>query len=213
MGSREVARELGMEHTRVSRLLGTLAALGLAAKTPGRKYQAGPGLHVLAAQSLKGSRLLACALPQLRRLLKANAPVALGVLWRRHVCYLFFGRPGQPFEEGLGASAPYPAEQSSIGLVLLAALSDTEVRRRMRAGPAPLPKQALDELLRQLKRVRKLGYALVERAGGERTLAVAIASPPVAGLAFAGALARGRLPGLRANLLACARTIAAGLKH
>ena len=58
-----------------------------------RRYAPGPGLHVLAAMSLRGSRLLTRALPHLRDLMAAEPEcrIALGVLWRSHVCYLFFG--------------------------------------------------------------------------------------------------------------------------
>ena len=103
IGSRELARALGLEHTRVSRLLGTLAMLGLTEKTADSKYQPGPAIHVLAAQSIQGSRLLTASLPQLKLLQHTGMDVALGVVWRKHVCYLFYGRSGLALEEGMGA--------------------------------------------------------------------------------------------------------------
>ena len=81
LGSREIARRLGLGHTRVSRLLGTLASLGLVARTKNRKYIPGPGIHVLSAQSLHGSGLLSAAIPVLRRIHARRMIVALGVLW------------------------------------------------------------------------------------------------------------------------------------
>src|SRR5450432_664771 len=85
IGSRELARRLGLEPTLANRLLGTLAELGLAERTPERKYRPGPGIHVLAAQSLRGSGLLQAALPVIRGLLDEGLAVALGVLWRSDV--------------------------------------------------------------------------------------------------------------------------------
>lgn len=120
VGSREMARRLGREHTRVNRLLGTLAHLGLAEKTPDRKYAPGPGVHLLAAMSLRGSRLLRTALPHIRDLMERTGErIALGVLWRDHVCYLFHGGPDEPIEAAVAPENLFPAKQSSIGGVLL----------------------------------------------------------------------------------------------
>ena len=58
IGSRELARQLGIDSTKVNRLLKTLAYLGIARQTANRKYTAGPGMHVLAAQSLFASGLI-----------------------------------------------------------------------------------------------------------------------------------------------------------
>ncbi len=120
VGSREMARRLGEEHTRVNRLLGTLAHLGLAEKTPDRKYAPGPGVHLLAAMSLRGSKLLRAALPPIRHLMERTGErIALGVRWRDHVCYLFHGGPDEPIEAAVAPENLFPAKQSSIGMVLL----------------------------------------------------------------------------------------------
>jgi len=65
VGGRELARDLGLEPTRVHRLLRTLAHLGLAQQDAQRRYRPGPGIHVLAAQAMFGSGLLRRALPVL----------------------------------------------------------------------------------------------------------------------------------------------------
>jgi DNA-binding IclR family transcriptional regulator len=119
VGSREMARRLDQEHTRVNRLLGTLAHLGLAEKTPDRKYAPGPGVHMLAALSLRGSKLLKCALPHIRDLMERTGErIALGVLWRDHVCYLYHGGPDDPLEAAIAQENLFPAGRSSIGMVL-----------------------------------------------------------------------------------------------
>ena len=139
VGSRELARRLEMEPTRVNRLLGTMALLGLAERTADRRYRPGPAVHVLAASSLRSSGLLQAALPEIRELLKAGHPTALGVLWRDHVCYLFHGKPNQPLERGLGGHQLYPAAWSSIGTVLQAMKGDVhpEIRRQGWAWVVP----------------------------------------------------------------------------
>ena len=120
VGSRELARQLGFEHTRVNRLLGTLAELGLAERTPDRKYRPGPGIHGLAAGAMRSSGLLQAALPEIRALHNAGFGVALGVLWLGRVVYLYHGHPQQPLEDNLAAHATWDPERSSIGRVLTA---------------------------------------------------------------------------------------------
>lgn len=120
IGSRELARRLGMEHTRVNRLLGTMATLGLAERTADRRYRPGPAVHVLAASGLRSSGLLQAALPVIRELHAEGFGVALGVLWRDQVCYLYHGKPNQPLERGLAGHQLFPAAWSSIGTILTA---------------------------------------------------------------------------------------------
>lgn len=69
VGSRELSRRLDMETTRVNRLLKTLAYIGITQQTANRKYVPGPGMHVLATQSLYASRLLRCAIAPLEKAL------------------------------------------------------------------------------------------------------------------------------------------------
>jgi DNA-binding IclR family transcriptional regulator len=159
IGSREVARLLNDEHTRISRLLSTLADIGMLEQTPQRKYQPGPGLHVLAAQSLHASMLLSTALPHLKALMGQGMTVALGVLWQRQICFLFHSKPGQPLEDSIGRHQFHPAEQSSPGLALLA-----HALRRPRKKPTPAqiaaePVNPVQNLDAALEGVRQKGYA------------------------------------------------------
>lgn len=171
LGSRELARAMGWEATRANRLLGTLRDIGLAEQDGARRYRPGPGVHLLAAQCLTGSGLLAAALPVVRDL-RATYGVALGVLWHGRVCYLLHAGRGRPVEEGLGRAAPMPAEQSSIGMVLEAHLPPPH---RTDAG--------------ELAAIRRRGYAIQRNPDGRSgSVAVAIpgpaaGAPPVAGLA------------------------------
>jgi len=205
VGSREVAREMSLEHTRANRLLGTLAFMGLAERTPGRKYVPGPALHVLSAMSLRGSRLLSVALPRLEGL-AARLPefsVALGVLWRCQVVYLYFRRPGRNAEVAIGSERLFPAEQSSIGQVLLAEREPEEIRELYAHRPAGDVRAILTEIATAAGR----GYALV----GGKTLGVAVGSPAVAGLAIAGKFQRGELGNLVEMIAGTADAIAAAL--
>lgn len=177
VGCSELAAQLGMDITRVNRLLGTLSCLGIAERTSDRRYIPGPGLHILSAMSLRGSHLLTAALPHLRRLVDESGGlnVALGVLWQRHVCYLFHGGPDRPLEAAIAPNRLFPANQSSIGRVLLCRRPEPDVLARFPDLPSRGP------FMKSLTAVRKHGYALTDDA---QSIAVAVGAPAIAGLAF-----------------------------
>ncbi len=204
IGCRQMARELGMAPTRVNRLLGTLAHLGLARRTSDRKYVAGSGINVLAAMTLRRSRLLACAAPHIEALrADTGLGVALGVLWRRHVCYLYHGPRNRPPLAAVTGGNLFPAEISSIGKVLLAERSAGEVQALYRDRAEDEEPVDVTGLLAELKQVRAQGYAVYEG----RSVAVAVGDPAVAGLALMGGARRlGR--GVVAKLQVAADAIA-----
>lgn len=134
VGCRELARSLDLDPTRVNRLLKTLAHVGLVEQDAQRKYRAGPGIHALAAQSLFASRLLQSALPVLRPLQQSASLVALGVLWRDQVSYLYHWNADVGEDEAIARAALFPAADSVIGLAVRAHDADTRAVRRPGAG-------------------------------------------------------------------------------
>lgn len=187
VGCRELARLLDMDPTRVNRLLKTLAALGMAERTLARQYQPGPGIHVLATMGLHSSNLLKVSLKHLPGLLERfpDLSIALGVLWRAQVSYLYYGFHGQPISANLGHSDLYPAEKSSIGQVLLAALPETEAIRSLRNRALPPFNTAQEpELRASFAKIKCQGYAFVN----DKSLGVPVGCPPVAGLAASNAV-------------------------
>ncbi|WP_328997729.1 helix-turn-helix domain-containing protein [Kribbella sp. NBC_00709] len=184
VGSRELGRMLGLEPTRVNRLLKTLAFVGLAQQNEQRKYLPGPAIHVLAAQSMRGSGLIRRALEPLESLFDLELQVAMGVLWDDQVCYLYHHSPGESAGEGLGREPLYPAASSGLGQVLLAEWPDEQVRElytdghRLRgmSSPRTVGLDGDDGLLAQLAQVREQGYALTQtlESSGLRTLGVAL---------------------------------------
>jgi DNA-binding IclR family transcriptional regulator len=187
-GSREIARQMGMLATRVNRLLGTLAHLGLLEQDSSRKYRPGPALHILGAQSMIASRLLPAALPVLMRLRQEGGfTVALGVLWEGRVCFLFHERPWQPVEEALFRHVLWPAQYSSLGIALLAA-RDGEPHLVEPEPGLPIsvaPNQNITDLIAF---TRKNGYAVLRHTNNHVSIGVTVGTPPVAGLAVAGNL-------------------------
>jgi DNA-binding IclR family transcriptional regulator len=205
-GSRELARELDLDPTRVNRLLKTLAYLGLTRQTADRKYRPGPAIHVLAAQALFASGLVRRALPHLEALHRHRLVVALGVLWRDQVSYLYHAEPDMDPAFALGRVGLFPATRSGIGLALLAARTDPEVRRLFRGRSVP-GYDRLADLLDQLHRVRRQGYALVNVGPGRRSLGLALGQQPAFALALSGRIPANRLASLVGDLRQAAAAI------
>ncbi|WP_034916804.1 hypothetical protein [Erwinia sp. 9145] len=130
IGCRELARKMGMNSTKVNRLLMTMMSVGLTMQDKRRRYLPGPGIHALAAQAIRGSSLFSQALP----LLESHAPkdivVAMGVLWEDQVIYLYHSKPGGQVSQALAGFHMLPAWESVIGMSLLAAESDEDLRLR-----------------------------------------------------------------------------------
>ena len=193
LGVREAARALGLTHTRANRLLGTLADLGLVAQDAQRKYRPGPGIHVLAAQSLVGSRLLPAALPVLRELRREGFTVALGVLWREQVCYLVHARPGQAVDEAIGSHELVDAERSSLGMVLLS------LQTSKRSG--------------ELAEIRQRRHAVLRFPNGEVSIGVPLGDPVIAGIAVsAPRIGEEHTAAIAAELHQAARRIATAME-
>jgi len=191
VGTRALARQLGLDPTRANRLLKTLAHLGLTRRSLDGRYGAGPAIHVLAAQSLRASGLIRRSLKPLQELGRFDAIVAMGVLWRDEVCYIYFAPPGADIDQALGSRDPHPATTSGLGLALLAELSEADVRARFRGRPTPGFADP-NELLRALGGMRRQGYALSAfgRLRGHATVAVSLGDPAYAAIGLAGKIDR-----------------------
>lgn len=193
-----MARLLGLEVTKVNRLLRTLGAIGLAEQDERRKYRPGPGIHVLAAQSLFGSGLIQRSVTPLESLYHFGHVVALGVLWRDQTAYLFHGRPNRSTVDNLGHTQLYSATSSGLGLVLLAQRSEADVRdlycpHRQVARPPSAPECMMpdldgeDGLLKRLDRIRADGWALQPIPGTtHRTVAIALNNHTGAAIGMSG---------------------------
>lgn len=188
IGNRELARQLGFNPTRVNRLLKTLAYLGIARQTANRKYTAGPGMHVLAAQSLFASKIVQTALPALEKLRRFELTIALGVLWNDSVSYLFHAPPGIETSQGLGRIGLLPASSSGIGMALLAEQDDEHLMDLFEGKDIAEFPGGLPELMQAIGRVREQGYARV-RVGANHdrhTVALPVSRPAFAAIGMSG---------------------------
>lgn len=178
VGCRELARQMGLNPTRVNRLLMTMAAIGLTQQDEQRRYLPGPGIHALAAQAIRGSALFSHALPLLERHAPADVVVALGVLWEDQVIYLYHSEPGARVTQALAGFEMLPAWRSVIGMSLLAAESDDRLRERL------TPEQ-YHRLRPRIAEQREQGYVVWHHDDGEVSMAQPLGAHSAA-LALAG---------------------------
>ena len=211
VGCRELARRVGLETTRTNRLLKTLTYLGIARQTSDRKYRPGAGMTVLAAQSLFASAFLRRALPSLESLRRFGHTVAMGVLWRDNVSYLFHAPPTLSTTDALGRIGLYPATRGGIGMVLLAAQSDDEVIATYADGDIPgFPDLAA--LLDALAEIRSRGYARlkVDPEGDHHTVAITVHDQSHAAIGFSGWIPEVAMPKMLDALREASLAIGAG---
>lgn len=173
-----IAEKLGFEMTRVNRILKTLDYMGLAYRDKSRHYLPGPGIHVLAVQSMIGSGLLRRALPVLEGLGKYKLTVALGVLWRDSVSYLYHNHAAtlNTFD-AIGRLALHPAETSSVGIVLLSELEDEEIKSLYDGKTPPID---------AISKCRLDGFGCITNEQGNFSIAVKLGNPAYGAIALSG---------------------------
>lgn len=213
VGCRELARRLHMDPTRVNRLLMTLEHLGIARKTKKRKYTTGAGMHVLAAQSLFASGLINHAIEPLESLRKFGLTVALGMLWRDHVSYLYHALPGMNSAEAIGRLGLYPASSGGVGLALLASLTDEQVSDTYQYGDEiPGYPDGVGSLLNVVQDTRKQGYSFVQTTEKDHTLAITVGEPAFCAIGVSGWLPESIVSEILPALEAAAQQIKEGIK-
>ncbi|MDU7197282.1 IclR family transcriptional regulator [Phytobacter diazotrophicus] len=178
IGCRELARLMGINTTRVNRLLMTMASIGLTMQDEQRRYLPGPGIHALAAQAIRGSALFSQALPLLESYAPKDIVVAMGVLWEDQVIYIYHSEPGSQMSQALAGFHMLPAWQSVIGMSLLAAESDEELQKRF-------VDEQWQQLAPHIAQQREFGRVVWHHDDGEVSMAKPLGAHSAA-LAFAG---------------------------
>jgi IclR family pca regulon transcriptional regulator len=173
-----IVARLGWSKPAVYRFVRTLEAMGALREQDGKGYVLGPALISLGQSALHATRLPEIAHPYLEKLYRQlGETVVLTVLHGDEVSYIDRIEADQVIVPRSNLGSRLPAYCTSTGQVMLAGLSDEEVRRRLAQreflaeGPNTL--RSLDELLERLDQVRRLGYAIndEELAVGHRAVA------------------------------------------
>ena len=177
IGCNDMAERLQVERTKASRILGTLAHLGMVQRLPDLRYIPGPGIHLLSTMAFRASGLLSSALPHIKRMRETRGTrAALGVVWRTEVGYVYHNTMDQGPNEAIGGHDHFPAHLSCIGRVILATHDDSEIRDRF--GDS-LSAAEYETLFASIKTIREEGM-LIE----QDEIAMAIGDPVVGGIAF-----------------------------
>ena len=187
----EAAELLGVARSTAHRLLSALRRREfLMQDKPNGAYHPGPALHaigMLAISRLDIRRVAQPVLEQLRDKTTETASLAVleGTMVRFVECYEGLST----VRIGSRAGVVRHAHASAVGKAILAALSDADVKRRYPGEELPTPTPASiatrRELLRDLGRVRRRGYALNWEESSEGVAAVAVALRDVSGMPIA----------------------------
>jgi len=179
MGLTELGRASQLSKPTVLRMLLVLEKYGFAEKRQGR-YRLGAAVLPLAHAYLLGNELTRVTLPVLQELAESTGEttslfVRLG--FKRVLVQRIEGLHPMRFALPLGERLPIHV---GAGKVLAAAMSDDEIQQMLDelgeirfANGKPFPRE---EVLAELKRVRKQGYAV---SLGERMLGIVAVAAPV----------------------------------
>jgi IclR family pca regulon transcriptional regulator len=178
----DVARITGFSRAAARRLLMTLELLGYA-ETNGKAYQLRARVLNLGFSYLSSASLPTLAQPILERVTElVRESSSLCVLDGDQIVYLARSTAKRVMSVGLSVGSRLPAYCTSMGRVLIAALSDEQLDRYLqRADLKPLtPKTVTDrrKLADILRQVRSDGFALAdeELELGLRSIAVPVRS-------------------------------------
>jgi IclR family pca regulon transcriptional regulator len=166
----------------VYRVVMTLTAEGYLDRLPNGDYRPGVRVLTLGGAALRSLDLVALATPRLQQLGEATGEtVNLAVLTGDRVLYLIRLRNSDLVTANIQVGSTLPAVHTSIGKLLLAHLTEAELRERITESSfpqqhGPNAKVSLDELHDELVQIRDQGWALQdeELAHGLRSMAAPI---------------------------------------
>jgi DNA-binding IclR family transcriptional regulator len=178
----DVAARLGVSASTAHRLLGMLVYRDFAEQLPDRRYGPGPVLRDGPAPSASVTRLRAVALPHLRGLVDALGETAnVMVLAGPDVRFLATAECDRVLRVGDRTGRVLPAHLSSGGKAALAVAGEEQLADVLRR----LDDATAARLQRELRTVRRRGYAVNDQATEAGLTAVGVAVPAAGG--FSGA--------------------------
>lgn len=184
-GVRELGRELGLDAATTYRLVSTLAKLGYLEQNPKtQKYQLGPKVVRLAANYATQNSLIELALRVFAQYAKKFPyNFYLGVMSSYEVIYIAVYETRGPLTISTEPGQTVSLHGSAIGKLLLANESDEFIKGFLSKKPpkqiTPQTVTSEKDLLRQIKEIRELGYAI--NKGEIYSEIAAVAAPVTAG--------------------------------
>src|SRR3954470_24959034 len=180
MSLSEVAGAAGLARPTARRLLLTLEELGFV-RTTGAGFELTPKVLTLGMAYVGALGLWDIARPHMERLVaETGESSSMAQLDGSDIVYVARVAVPKIIALRVDIGTRFPAERTSQGKVLLAALPESEVARVVaepsRSGLPPAPERPLRDLQRELTRVRAQGWALAdeELAPGVRSVAAPV---------------------------------------
>ena len=182
----EVARATGLTRAATRRFLLTLVKLGYV-RNDGREFSLRPRVLELGYAYLSGLAMPEIASPHLEELVaKVRESSSISVLDGHHIVYVARVPTKRIMTVAISVGTRFPAYATSMGRVLLAAMSDEELDRHLAGadlvaltGRTVTDPGRLKEIIRE---VGRLGYSIVDQELEEGLRAIAV---PIRGSAGA----------------------------
>lgn len=174
----DVARATGLTRAAARRFLLTLADLGYV-RSDGRWFTLTPRVLELGYAYLSSQTLPEIAEPHLERLVaEVHESSSVSVLDGSDIVYVARVATARIMTVAITVGTRFPAHATSMGRVLLAGLSDTELNRRLESQElvARTARTITDRarLRDELRRVRRQGHAIVDQELEEGLRSVAV---------------------------------------
>jgi IclR family transcriptional regulator, pca regulon regulatory protein len=179
---REICDRTGIPMPTAFRVVATLEEEGFVERLPDGAIRPGVAVLTLGSAALRGSTLVQLSEQPLRRLAdETGETVNLGVLVGDQVLYLARLRNQDLVTANIQVGSTLPAAYTSMGKLLLAYLSEDELRATLASHDftrvvGPNAAQSLEELSERLTVIREQGYALQDEevAAGLRSISVPV---------------------------------------
>ncbi len=217
---REICDRTGIPMPTAFRVVATLEEGGYLERLPDGSIRPGVAVLLLGSAALRGSSLVQLSEQPLRHLAEQSGEtVNLGVLVGDQVLYLARLRNSDLVTANIQVGSTLPAAYTSMGKLLLAYLSDAELKATLAnhdfgADAGPNAAKSLGELRERLAAIREQGYSLQDQevAAGLRSVSVPVfgrdAAKPAAAINIAVASSRHDVASLRGPLLTRLRATA-----
>lgn len=164
----ELASACSLNKTAAQRFLYTLCALGYLTRDENKKYQLSTKILSLGFSFLNSSDLRSVCKPHIDSLSsEINRTVNLGILDGFEVIYLYRKEVTRYLKYDLFAGSRLPAYCVSIGKILLAGLTDEDLKDRIaRMTLNPITRKTVTSKLKlwdEIMQTRKRGYSICDR--------------------------------------------------
>lgn len=164
----EIANLCGINKTATQRFLNTLCSLQYLRRDENKRYLLTPRILSVGFSYLNSSNLRTVSKPHIDDLSsELDKTINLAILSGTEILYLYRKEKAKYLKYDLYVGSKLPSYCTSIGKVLLAGLSDVELKERIDSiSLEPITDKTINSkalLIKEVMRTRKRGYAVCDR--------------------------------------------------